>query len=107
MKRFKASGLPDRHCPMCLQPLAPAIAGASFLSPAVAVALPIDVGEGTIQRVVALHLRPGDLAPATGTYQEHNVFGTETGRRVAVKENEPLPSAPRGFTWSAVPCADE
>lgn len=53
------------------------------------------------------HLRSGDLAPVTGTYQEHNVFGTATGRRAVVKENEPLPAAPRGFTWSAVPCADE
>jgi hypothetical protein len=53
------------------------------------------------------HLRPDDLAPATGTYQEHNVFGTATGRTVVAKESEPLPSLPRGFTWSAVPCADE
>ena len=55
----------------------------------------------------APHLRPGDLAPATGAYQEHNVFGTETGRTVALMENEPLPLAPRGFTWSAVSGADE
>ena len=47
---------------------------------------------------MAPHLRPGDLAPATGTYQEHNVFGTETGQMGVVKENEPLPSVPRGFT---------
>ena len=75
------------------------------MSPAVAVTLPIDVGGRTIRRVVD-YLRPGDLAPATGTYQEHMCLARETGRRVGVKETEPLPSAPRGFTWSVVPCAD-
>jgi hypothetical protein len=43
--------------------------------------------------------RPGDRAPTTDHYEELNVFGTHTGKVVHVKEGDPLPEAPRGFTW--------
>jgi hypothetical protein len=48
------------------------------------------------------HLKPGAPAPATGTYEEHNVFGTRTGNRVDVNEGDPMPPAARGFTWRRV-----
>ncbi len=53
------------------------------------------------------HLKPGELAPATGGYQEHNVFGTPTDRRVDVNHGEPLPLAPLGFTWQVIVLDDE
>jgi hypothetical protein len=48
------------------------------------------------------HLKPGAPAPATGTYEEHNVFGTPTGNRADVNNGDPVPPAPRGFTWRRV-----
>jgi hypothetical protein len=44
------------------------------------------------------HLKPGEPAPATDSYQEHNIFGTPTGKRVDVNECAPMPSAPHSFT---------
>jgi hypothetical protein len=41
----------------------------------------------------------GTRAPASGTYEQLNVFGRATGHRVAVKKDDPLPPLPRGFTW--------
>jgi hypothetical protein len=55
----------------------------------------------------APHLEPGELAPASGTYQEHNVFGSPTGRQVDIDEGEPLPRSPRGFTWLPVARSDD
>ncbi len=51
----------------------------------------------------ALDHSPGDLAPETGHYEEHNIFGTPSGRIVHANEGEPLPFAPRGFTWRLRP----
>ena len=48
------------------------------------------------------HIHPGESAPRDGLYQEHNVFGTPTGRRVAIRIGESLPSAPMGFTWTHI-----
>jgi len=45
---------------------------------------------------------PGMSAPVTGTYEQLNVLGTATGMRIIVKQGEPLPAAPRGFTWCMV-----
>ncbi len=45
---------------------------------------------------------PGTRAPATGTYEQRNVLGSATGVRVSVAQLEPLPPAPRGFTWRPV-----
>ena len=60
-------------------------------------------GRGRCVRLVSMHPneehRPGDRAPATGHYQLLNVFGTPTERVVHVMKDEPLPEAPRGFTW--------
>src|ERR1700759_1471858 len=42
---------------------------------------------------------PGDRAPAADTYELLNVFGTPTGTTVDVGEGDPLPRAPRGYTW--------
>lgn len=46
--------------------------------------------------------QPGDRAPATAHYEELNVFGTQTGAVVHVREGDPLPAAPRSFTWRRV-----
>jgi hypothetical protein len=46
--------------------------------------------------------RPGEPAPATGHYEEVNVFGTHTGRAHHAQQGEPLPGAPRGFCWRRV-----
>ena len=46
--------------------------------------------------------QPGTHAPATGHYEELNVFGTRTGRVEHVREGERLPHGPRGFTWREV-----
>jgi hypothetical protein len=44
----------------------------------------------------------GTPAPASGTYEQLNVFGRATGHRVAVEKDEPLPPLPRGFAWRPV-----
>ncbi len=46
--------------------------------------------------------KPVDLAPATGHYEELNVFGTPTGRVHRAREGEPLPRAPRNFSWRQI-----
>jgi hypothetical protein len=48
------------------------------------------------------HFKPGEPAPATGAYEEHNVFGTPTGNRIDVNKGDPMPPAPRSFTWQSV-----
>lgn len=55
-----------------------------------------------ICRVMAREHRPGEPAPETGHYAEHNVFGTPTGAVKHVVEGDRLPGAPRGFTWRLV-----
>ncbi len=50
------------------------------------------------------HLLPGVSAPASGPYEELNVFGTPTGNTIFVLAGEMLPTGPRGFTWR--PLAD-
>ena len=42
---------------------------------------------------------PGERARCSGRYEELNVFGARTGMVHYAREGEPLPSAPRGFTW--------
>lgn len=42
---------------------------------------------------------PGTPAPRAGSYEQLNVFGRSVGPTVSVAAGEPLPSAPRGFTW--------
>jgi hypothetical protein len=46
--------------------------------------------------------QPGAHAPATGHYEELNIFGTPTGRVEHVREGERLPHGPRGFTWREI-----
>jgi hypothetical protein len=43
--------------------------------------------------------RPGERAPATGDYEQLNIFGTPTGWVVQIREGEPLPAAPSHHTW--------
>ncbi len=45
---------------------------------------------------------PGQSAPAPGTYEQINVFGTPTGIRVNVAHGQPLPAAPIGYGWAIV-----
>jgi hypothetical protein len=45
---------------------------------------------------------PGAHAPATGRYEELNIFGTRTGRIEHVREGERLPTGPRGFSWRQI-----
>jgi hypothetical protein len=42
---------------------------------------------------------PGDAAPAAGTYEQLNIFGSPTGIRVNVNYGQPLPPTPRGHSW--------
>jgi hypothetical protein len=51
-----------------------------------------------------IDLPPGASAPASGPYEELNVFGAPTGNTVFVLEGEKLPASARGFTWR--PLAD-
>ena len=44
-------------------------------------------------------LPPGASAPASGLYEELNVFGTPTGNTIFVLDGEKLPTSARGFTW--------
>jgi hypothetical protein len=46
--------------------------------------------------------QPGARAPATGRYEELNVFGSPTGRIERVREGEPLPASPRGHSWRPI-----
>jgi hypothetical protein len=46
--------------------------------------------------------QPGTHAPATGHYEELNVFGTPTGKVEHVREDERLPHGPRGFAWRQI-----
>lgn len=50
---------------------------------------------------------PGDIAPTTGKYELLDVLGSRTGTIEHVKEGEPLPAAPRSFTWRHVVESDE
>jgi hypothetical protein len=45
---------------------------------------------------------PGERAPATGHYEELNVFGTPTGKTTHAQEGDRLPPAPFGFRWRPV-----
>ena len=51
------------------------------------------------QRAGAPVHQPGEPAAEAGCYRELNVFGTPTDATICVKQGEPLPAAPRGFTW--------
>jgi hypothetical protein len=46
--------------------------------------------------------QPGTHAPATGRYEELNIFGTRTGRIERVCEGERLPAGPCGFSWRQI-----
>ena len=50
--------------------------------------------------------KPGDPVPVTGHYEELNVFGSPTGKVHHATEGEPLPDAPRGFTWRLAQTVD-
>jgi hypothetical protein len=45
---------------------------------------------------------PGMQAPVGGTFEQPSVLGSSTGVRVTVARGDPLPRAPRGFTWSFI-----
>ena len=46
--------------------------------------------------------QPGDRAPATAHYEELSVFGTQTVPLSMSAIGEPLPAAPRSFTWRRI-----
>jgi hypothetical protein len=46
--------------------------------------------------------QPCSHAPATGRYEELNIFGTRTGRVEHVRAGDHLPRGPRGFTWRQI-----
>ena len=46
---------------------------------------------------------PGEPATRTGRYEERNIFGAPTGKVTHAAEGQPLPIAPRGFTWRRIP----
>ena len=45
---------------------------------------------------------PGDIAPTTGRYELITVLGARNGRAEYVMEGDPLPAAPRRYTWRLV-----
>lgn len=51
------------------------------------------------QRVGTLIHQGGEPASQGGVYQQLNIFGTPTDTTIRVEQGEPLPAAPRGFTW--------
>jgi hypothetical protein len=51
------------------------------------------------QLVTTLAFPPGEPAPLAGRYQQLNIFGSRTATTVHVQRGEPLPAAPRSFTW--------
>jgi hypothetical protein len=42
---------------------------------------------------------PGQPAPVAGYYRAHNVLGVPGEQVVPMREGEPLPPLPKGFTW--------
>ena len=50
---------------------------------------------------------PGTRAPVGGVYEQRNVLGAPTGEQVAMAPGEPLPAAPRGFTWRLVEARED
>ena len=46
--------------------------------------------------------QPGDPAPVSGVYEERNVFGTPTGRDVALAQGETFPAIPRGYPYRSL-----
>jgi hypothetical protein len=42
----------------------------------------------------------GELAPAAGTYEQLDIFGSPTGIRAQVTRGHPLPATPRGHHWA-------
>ena len=55
--------------------------------------------ERASDRYDAPDFRAGTPAPASGSYEQHNVFGRATGHLVTVAQGQPLPALPRGFAW--------
>jgi hypothetical protein len=45
---------------------------------------------------------PGHPAPASGIYEQINIFDSATNIRVHVPRGQPLPAAPIGHSWAAV-----
>ncbi len=45
---------------------------------------------------------PGARAPIRGVYELRNVLGSPAGERATVARGDPLPAAPRGFTWQVL-----
>ena len=45
------------------------------------------------------HLDPVQPAPVAGYYRAHDAFGAPTEQVVPMRESEPLPPLPKGFTW--------
>jgi hypothetical protein len=45
---------------------------------------------------------PGEAAPATGTYEQLNIFGGPTGIRVTLTHNHPFAEAPIGHSWTLI-----
>jgi len=45
---------------------------------------------------------PRRPAPHTGMFEEVNIYGVITGAAAYVEQGEPLPGAPRGFTWRSL-----
>jgi hypothetical protein len=45
------------------------------------------------------YLDPGKPAPVAGFYRAHNVLGVPVDEPVPIREGEPLPPLPPGFTW--------
>ena len=57
------------------------------------------VSKGAANMPGPQHLDPGQPTPVAGYYRAHNVLGAPVEEVVPMREGEPLPPLPKGFTW--------
>jgi hypothetical protein len=54
----------------------------------------------------AIDFQAGDLAPQSGDYQMHNVFGSSTRLVVQLEEGDTFPNTARGCAWRLLERSD-
>jgi hypothetical protein len=55
----------------------------------------------------AIDFQAGELAPQSGDYQMHNVFGSPTRLIIQLEEGDTFPDTPRSCTWHLLERSDE
>jgi len=57
------------------------------------------MSKGTSRMPDPQPVSPGQPAPVAGYYRAQNAFGAPIEQVVPMREGEPLPPLPKGFTW--------